>query len=79
VRFASVSSNSLGHVQILFKVAWVTVRRFIIDVCVLVKKVLTIVIVKTVEMRQINCWKKNVRYLTAWDRVIVEKLVVLNQ
>jgi len=43
VRFGSVSSTSLGHVQILIKGAWVTVRPFITDVSVVVKKVLTIV------------------------------------
>ena len=43
VRFGSVSSNSLGHVQILFKGTWITVRLLITDICVFSKKILTIV------------------------------------
>jgi hypothetical protein len=43
VRFGSVSSLSLEHVQILFKGTRIIVRLFITDICVLVKKILTIV------------------------------------
>ena len=77
MRFGSVSYNSLGHVRILFKDTWITVRLFITDVCVTRKESPDDRNMKTVERKQTLLGI--VRYRTAWCGVTVENLAVLSQ